>query len=809
MLQHYILTAWRNIMRNRLYSAVLIAGLATGIAASLLLGLYSWNELSYDSFHINRNRIFLVAVDAKEAKDEYVTGWTTPPTGPAMQEDFPEVQTTTRLCNWFDDVVVSRGSTAFPEQNILGADSTVFSIFTIPFLAGNPATALKNPNSVVLTRAMAEKYFGNDDPMGKNIHFDHFLGDCLVTGVVEDYPPTSHFGFGFLVSLSTLKAISFDFENSWSNHTFSTYVLLRQGADAAQLEKKLPKFIQSRLEPYLIQRYDKSYKQMYKDGDYYRLKLVPLTQLHLSTLIYENREGQKTLIYGLGILAVTIILLVAINYMNLSTVLAMGRAKEAGIRKVTGSSGVTLFWLFISESVLLSFAGLLLALGVAEVCLPLFNELTGGALHLPYSNPTLIGGMIVFTLLTGVISGFYPAVTFASGRPVVALRGARTSPGGSPLLRNALVTFQFTICIATLICTMTVYKQFAFMTEKNTGFNKEQVLVIKRAGGLKDNKKSFKTALLKEPGVLSVSYTQTTPGRHFDGHGQHFAGTPPNEVPTIYPLVADEDILETLDVPLVSGKTFKETGVNQVQAILNESAVTALGLRDPLEAVIDLGTMGAAEVNVIGVARDFHFKSFRHSVEPLIIYSVDPAADPRHMISYALVKLSGQNIPETVSSIQQQWKNFAGSYPFEYTFLDEDFRKLFEREQRMARVNTAFSVIAILISVLGLLGLTAYFAERRTKEIGIRKISGASFADIVLLLSGNFLMLLAVSFVAGSMLAMFLLNHWLQGFAYRTPLSWWIFAVSGVILLLAGILTTSWKVYAAASKNPVDTLRYE
>lgn len=809
MVKHYFLISWRSILRNKFYSLILIVGLGLGIASSLVLGMYTWHELTYDTFHEKKDRIFLVGVDSKEGTEEYKGGYTTPPTGPALHQYFPEIENFTRLAFWFDDVVVSREDHKFAETSMIGADSSIFEIFTIPFLAGNPETALKEPNSIVITEEIARKYFGDEDPLGQTLHFDHFFANCKVTGIVENYPDNSHFDFGILLSLSSFKTINFDFNNSWRNHTFSTYVLLNQNSSAVDVESRMQQFMKSQLDPYLVQRYQKSYDEIYQGGDHYNLFLAPLGEVHLSTLVHENQEGRKTLVYALGLIGLIIIILVCINYTNLATVLSLSRAREVGIRKASGSRSSSLFKQFMTESIIMAFAGLCVGLGLVESFTPFFNHLTKQSLHLDYLNPFVASGLILFTLFIGLLAGFYPAFTFASFNPIRALKGSASVNGDRQWLRNSLIVFQFTVCIIMTVSTIVVYKQISYMTNKNVGFAKDQLVVVKRVEGLKANKTVFKDELKKASGILSVSYTQTTPGRNFNGHTQHFAGRPSTETPVIYPFLADEDILETLDIELVAGRSFQEHDGQRPKAILNETAVNVLDLENPLEEKFDGGTMGAREVDIIGVVKDFHFMSFHHQVEPLVIFPMDVDNDPYHNATFMLVKIDGRNISETLGYIEKEWKKLAGNYPFEYSFMDEDFDKLFERERTMAKVYTIFSVISIVIACLGLLGLTSYFASKRTKEIGIRKIVGASMTNIAILLSRQFLNWLVISIVIGSSLSWFLMRVWLHNFAYQTQMDSWIFVLSGGSVLIIAILAVSWHLYKAASRNPVETLRYE
>ena len=809
MIKHYLLISWRNMYRNRFYTIILVVGLAIGVTASLLLAMYTWHELSFDNFQKNKERIFLVGVDSKEGAEINQSGWTTPPTGPAMKEFFPEVEASARLCFWFDDVVAMKADKQYIEKKLIGADSSIFEILTIPFIAGDAETALVEPHSIVITESAAKKYFGSENALGQTIQFDHFFATCTVTGVVKDYPENSHFDFDILLSLSTLKAINFDFNNSWTNHTFSTYVLLNQKAHRVTVENKFPQFVEEHLGPYFKQRFQKSYHEIYKQGDFYKLFLTPVTDVHLSTLIFDNREGKKMLTFVLAFIGVIILLLVTINYTNLATVLSFSRAKEVGIRKAAGSGRRALFSQFIVESILMAFFGLTISLGLVEIFLPYFNNLIGEKLSLPYGNPLLIAGFVAFGITLGLLAGLYPALTFSSFTPIKALKGRAQMDSDGAWMRNALVIFQFSVCIVMIVSTLVVFKQLSFMSNKNVGFDKDQVVVIKRVEGLKSNKATFKNELLKYKDIGSVSYSETTPGGNFNGHGQHFEGTPLDESPTIYPLVADEDILETLNLKLSHGKDFRELKTKNPKAILNQSAVNTYNLQNPTELSIDRGTMGIKDVDVIGVVKDFHFKSFHYAVEPLVIYQLNIEDDSSHRASFALVKINGQNISATLKHIERVWRSQAMSYPFEYSFLDKDFEKLFERERMMTRVYTIFSVIAISIACLGLLGSASYLATKRTKEIGIRKIVGASTENIALLLSREFLKWILLSILIGSGISWFIMRQWLQNFAFQTELAWWIFALAGLTIVSIAFLTIGWHLYKSASRNPVETLRHD
>lgn len=807
MLRHFLIVSWRNLLRDKFYTVILVLGLSIGIASALLLEMYTWHELTYDNFHEKKDRIFLVGVHQKDGEEEGESGSTTPPTGPALKEFFPDVEATVRLCTWFSDVLVTRNDKRFSEDNIIGADSSVFDIFTFQFIAGDPATALKEPNSVVITEGIARKYFGKEDPLGKALHFAHFFNECVVTGIIKELPDNTHLNIDILLSLSSLKSINFDFGH-WTNHTFVTYALLRDKAAKEKIESQMPQFLQKNLDPYFKARYQKTYDEMYSGSNRYELFLMPLEDVHLSTMIFENREGKRLLTYALGIIGVIILVLVASNYTNLATVLTFSRTKEVGIRKVTGGRSGALLKQFITESILLVFIGLILAIGVIEIVLPHFNDLTKKHLALSYSDPWAIAGLVTFGIMLGVMSGLYPALIFASFSPIRALKGDTSMKGSNTWLRNSLVIFQFTICIIMVVSTLVVYKQLTFMTEKNVGFQKKQVVVIKRPGNLGKNKVTFKNELLNTAGIASLSFTETMPGLHFNGQGQHFSGTPEDESPTIFPLVADKDIFETLNLELSSGKTF--TDEDRIdKAVLNEAAVRMLNTDDPFDLTIDRGTLGNKDVDIVGVVKDFHFKSFHFPIEPLIIYPLDIENNNEHRANFILVKINSKNIPSTLARIEKTWKKFAPTYPFEFSFLDNDFNSLFERESTMTMVYTVFSFISVCIACLGLLGLVSFIATKRTKEIGIRKIVGASFVNIAAILSLDFMKWIITAIILGSAISWYLMDRWLQNFAYQTELNWWIFLVAGGCLVIISGITVTWHLYKAATRNPVETLRYE
>jgi putative ABC transport system permease protein len=807
MLQHYFLISWRNIVRNKFYSLLLIAGFAIGLASSILLLMYTWDELSYDSFHEKKERIFLLGVDQKEGETEEQSGWTSPPTGPAMKEYFPEVETFSRLCLWWEEVLVKKDEKQFVEKGVIGADSSVFDVFSIPLLSGNPKTALTEPNTIVISETIAKKYFGEKDPIGEVLGFENFFSECRVTGIARDYPDNSHFKFDILLSLKSFEKINFNFDDSWGNHTFSTYVLLNEHADPQAVEAKFPQFIKTYFEPYLLKTYNMTYEQVYQQkGDHYRLFLEPLQDIHLGTLIFSNREGKRMMTYVLGLIGLIIITLVIINFINLSITLSVKRIKEIGIRKAAGSSSASLTLQFLLESVMMVMIGMGTALVLIQLFLPWFNELAQKSLSVNYTDIRVLALFFALALGIGLVAGFYPALVLISYKPAQAMKEGDKALGRQGL-RSGLVVFQFSLCIFMIIATAAVYNQLSFMTKKNPGFNKEHVLVIERPYALNKNEKVFKSELLSNPNIQHVSFVNNIPGSDFDGHSQHISGRPTDDHPVIFPLLGDEDVLEVLGIQLSEGKGFTKQDQKRNLAILNETAVRKLNIDKPLEQKIDRGTLGNKEVEIIGVAKDFHFQSFHHQIEPLVIYQVD--WEHFNRANYILVKVNGENYGATLSFIENKWNQLSGGKLFAYSFLDQELQQLMERERTMARVYTIFSLISILIACLGLLGLASFYAEKRRKEIGIRKVNGARIIEIMTMLNRDFMKWVVLAFLIAAPVGWYAMNEWLQNFAYRTELSWWIFALAGLLALAIALLTVSLHSWQAATRNPVKALRYE
>ncbi len=807
MLRHHIKLTLRNLWKNRSFSAINISGFAIGIAAATMLLMYTWDELSYDNFHAKKDDIYLVGVKQQGKDGETESGWTTPPTGPALNGYFPEIETFTRVCIWFDDVTTRRGQEKYIEKNVVGADSTFFDVFTVNFLAGNPQTALKEPNSVVITKSIAEKYFGNENPIGKTMEFESFFSECTITGLIEDLPENSHLEIDILFSLSSLRNINFDFDKSWENHTFITYVLLNEFVDPQVVESKIPDFLSEKMGAYFQNSYGQSFEEMMNGGSDYRLFLAPLKDVHLSTYVHEGKEGKKLMTYALGLIGLVIIILICINFTNLSTSLAIDRIREVGVRKTSGSLKWSMIRQFLTESVVTVLIGFVIGLAIMQLVLPYFNNLTDKNLSLDFFHLPFVLWVLGIAVLLGIITGLYPAIYLSSFSPIQALNPNPGERLNTTFVRNGLVVFQFALCIFMITGTIVVYKQLSHLTQINIGFDKEHILVVKRPWALGEKMWTLKEELLDDPQIKYISYTNTLPGRHFDGHGQHFSGDPTDVGYTIYPLIGDPDILKLLDLEVVAGREFTAEDKNKPVVLLNEATVQRYGLKDPLNKKINVGTMGRKEVSVVGIVKDFHFQSFHNQIEPMAIFQTNQ--DQMYNTNYMLIKTTGKELSGIIENVESRWNKITENQPFEYTFLDQDFAHVFEREVITSKVYTIFSTISIMIASLGLLGLAMFFTKKRTKEIGIRKVNGAKIWQVLLLLNNDFIKRVLIAFTIASPLAWYTMNKWLENFAYQTELSWWIFALSGLLALGIALLSVSWQSWKAATRNPVEALRYE
>lgn len=801
--------AFRNLIRQKGYSFINIAGLAIGVTCCILILLYVVDELSYDRYNEKADRIYRVGVKGIVGNHEFNQVITAAPMAAALVRDYPEVIEATRFAT-FGYPVVRYKDKVFSEEKFYWGDSTFFEVFSIPFWEGDPKTALTKPNTVVITRAMAEKYFGDEDPMGKLLNTDN-RRDYLVTGVIENIPQNSHFHFDFMASLESYETSR---QQIWLSHNYYTYIVLREGASPENLEAKFPDLVRKYVGPQLQEAAGISYDQMVESGGAFGYFLQPLTDIHLhSDLDYEiEPNGNVAYIYIFSVIAFAILLIACINFMNLATARSANRAKEVGIRKTVGSSRQQLVQQFLAETVFMAVLAIILALFLVEFFLPLFNNLSGKNLYLHYfDNFVTIPMLVGLALFVGLLAGIYPAFFLAAFRPVSVLKGGglQRTNGRSPLLRSGLVVFQFTISVTLFIGTFVVYDQLNYIQNKKLGFNKEQIVVVEKTDDLFERIVPFMDELRQYANIISVSNMSTLPGKNFGSSAFRLAGASGEQTHVLWTMRSDYDFAKTYEIEMAAGRFFSpDWGTDSSALVLNETAVKELGLTGAVgKDLVQLGRSPeeAQTYKIIGVMKDFHFESLHQKIRPMTIRLF--GADNRGR--YLSVRVRPDDIRNTLAFLDKTWKKYAHDQAFEYVFFDQEFAKLYEAEQRTSKILTVFSVLAILIAGLGLFGLASFITEHRTKEIGIRKVLGASITNVVLLLSKQFTKWVLFASLIAWPVAYFVMNKWLESFAYRTHIHVQIFVLSALAALVIALITVSYQTVKAALANPVTSLRYE
>ncbi|HEV2148331.1 MAG TPA: ABC transporter permease [Longimicrobiaceae bacterium] len=793
MLTSYLKIALRNLRQHRAYYAINLLGLTLGVASFLLILLFVYQELSYDRHHERADRIYRVASEAVTGGKVLRMATTPTPAAPRLQADFPEVQEAARI--WFSlpEVEVERDGERFFEKRVFWADSSALRIFTFPFVRGNPATALSQPNSLVLTESTARKYFGSADPIGKTLTFNG-RKEYHVTGVVEDVPPNSHFEFDFLGSFSSLKMSQ---SEEWLSFNLYTYVLLPEGGDPQALQAKLPGFVEKYIGANLREF-----------GIAYTPFLQPLTDIHLhSDLEFEMKpNGNAAYVYIFSALALLVLLIAGVNYTNLAIAQSARRAKEVGVRKVLGAERPQLVRQFLGESLLLALIATLLAVLLVQLALPLFNSISGLALTLgDLGVPVLAAGLLGTVLVVGIASGVYPALYLSGFQPVRVLKGRAPSGASHAFLRKGVVVFQFAIAVFLIVGTGVMAAQLSFIQNKELGFDKEQVVVVPlQDPALLGRHEELRTALRRDPNIVDAAAADHFPGGPSNVLGYTPEGSTQSEPQAITSFAVDFGYVETLGMKLAGGRAFsREFGTDREAAVvINEAAARRFGWSDPVGKRITRMDETGSQATVVGVVEDFHFESLHQPVQPMVMQLGDT-------LQYLLLRVRPDGVPGALDALREVWRRFSPGTTLEYSFLDERFGELHRDDERLAKVFAVFALLTILISALGLFAMVSFSTEQRTKEIGVRKVFGASAADVVRLMLRDFVVLVVVAIVIAWPLSYYAVGRWLQDFEYRTEIPLWIFAATGVLVLLIASLTVAARAARAAMTNPVRTLRYE
>jgi len=792
MFKNYLKIALRNIKRHRGYSFINITGLAIGMTCTILILLWVQDELSFDRFHKNGDYLYRVIQDIQFT--DHRTHWaiTQGPLGPSLKEDFPEIVDFTRIR--YRGFRFKYADKIFDER-VCMADNSILEMFTFPLVQGDPKTALIEPNNIVLSEEMAEKYFGGENPIGKTIKADDRY-DFHVKGVFKKIPINSHLQFDFLIPFIFGRELGYTVD-TWNNSGFSTYVMLAKTTSVENVIEKISDYLKT--------------KPTLEENS--KLMLQPLKRVHLySHYDFDFRHGDIKYVMIFSVVALFILLIACFNFMNLATARAGNRAKEIGMRKVAGAYKRNIIYQFFGEAIFLSLIALFFAIIFVELLLPTFNELSGKELLLNFtSNPLTLIGLIGISLITGIISGSYPALVLSSFNPVEILKGvggttnvSSSSKKGS-LFRKVLVVSQFAISIMLFIGTIVVYNQLLFMRNKKLGYEKEHLLMSWMRGDMPQQFEAVKNELLKNPDILNVTavFSPPTYGYVFSNTLWHWEGQNPSEEILFRCNLVNYDYFKTFGLKLVAGRPFsKEFATDTNAVIINETAMKAMGLENPVGKRLAYQD-GEFNIEIIGVVKDYHFRSLHQRIEPhILILNTDAT-------QLLCARILGTDIPRTINEVEQVWKKFAPDFPFEYNFLDESLDNLYRPEMRISKIFRYFTILAIFISCLGLFGLASFMAEQRTKEIGIRKVLGASVPGIVLLLSKEFGKWVLVANVIAWPIAWYGMSKWLQNFAYRTNITWTAFIMSAGIALLIALLTVSYQSIKAALANPVQSLRYE
>jgi len=805
MIQNYFKIAWRNLWRNKAFSAINIFGLAIGIATCLIILLYLQNELSYDRFNVNADSIVRVVFRGKVSGGNMNEAAVMPPVAQTLKADYPEVTAATRLREAGMPVIIY-GDKTFKGDKAVYADANFFEVFTLPLIEGDVKDVLQQPNTVVISKAMANKYFGKDVAVGKILNFKSWNTSYKVTGVFDKIPVNAHFHFDIFVSMASLADSK---ESSWMTSGYFTYLLLKKGVDYKNLEAKLPQAIEKYMGPQLAKSMGISLAEFRNKGNDVGLYLQPLTDIHLHSNFNYDLEpaGDIKYIYIFGAIAIFMLLIACINFMNLSTASAAKRSREVGIRKVLGSQKMELIRQFLVESVLVTAIAMLFAVAIVYTVLPFFNNLAGIKVSLDLKeNLWLLPGLFAVGLFTGILAGSYPAFYLSSFNPVTVLKSRFKAGKSSVDLRSGLVVFQFFISIVLIIGTTIVYNQLSYIQHKKLGYNKDQVIVT--PGWLLNGKQDiYRNLLLQDPRVLDVSISSYLPAGN-SGNNNFFIYPNDNNDQVVKTLRydVDENYLHTMGIQLQSGRNFsKEFGTDSSAIILNETAAKSLGW--PTNAlghiVTRLDNNGMKmQYKIIGVVKDFHFKSLHEAISPLVMVLGDNTGN-------VIVKAKTADMPALLATMKTQWDNLQAEEVFDYSFLDERFNNTYKAEHKIGIILGLFAGLTIFVACLGLFGLATFSAEQRTKELGVRKVLGATVVSLVQLVSKEFLKLVIIANLIAWPLAWWVMNKWLQDFAYRINISWWVFVIAGITAIVLTIITVSFQAIKAALMNPVKSLKAE
>ena len=815
MIKNYLTIALRHLFRNKSFSIINILGLAIGMACCVMILLYVQDEINYDKFHEKGDRIYRMALDRIYPGRSTAYAIIPHSYAETVKKEFPEVEESTRFFSFGGGggLRIKHNGIVYEEKNNAWADSTFFEMFSFPLIKGNPKNVLTQPNAVVLTETTAKKYFPNSDPIGQTLDIAQNDNDLVVTGVCKDIPNNSHLTFDLVASSGNIA--NFIAQPNHISFSAYTYFLLKENTDPKVLESKLPDLVTKYASGEVLRNFGVSYEAYQKAGNGYHYFLQPLHDIHLkSQLEAEQRPpGSQSRVYIFTIIAIFILLIACINFMNLATARSTERAKEVGIRKTLGSSRWEIASQFIFEAVILTLLAMVIALGFLNIGLPYFNNLSGKEFALSQVvNLKYIPLFLLFALLIGLLSGSYPAAVLSSFDPLIVLRGRFWSNRKGNFLRNALVVFQFGISTILIICTIVVMSQMNFINNKSLGFTKDYIVNLQGAGFLTEQQtETFKNEIRQLNNIEAVGGCNTTPGGQF--FGISFKPEGAEEMVTGRGFIIDDSYLECMEMNILEGRGYSDIFEDSLSVIVNETALRDLGIKDPVgkhltsnDNFLNPDEDARNRYTIVGVVEDFHYQSLHQRIEPLFFVNHHLNQRVDNLIS---IRMKPNQINNTIQEIEKLWIQFLPDQPFTYTFLDRDLANLYEAEETSQKIFTFFSLLAIFIACMGLLGLAAYITQQRTREIGIRKVLGASVTNIIGMLSKEFMILVAIALLIASPVAWYFMDQWLTNFAYSINIQWWMFVVAGALAILIAFLTVSYQSIKAALQNPVTAIKQE
>ncbi len=797
---------FRVTSRNKTFMLLNTMGLAIGMAGFIMIMLWVNDEMSYDKFNENASRIVRTKIEYSIMGKGDNAVVCPAPMAAALIADFPEVENAVRFRDYGSSTIKFEDK-SFKENRIIYADSTVFDVFTIPLIKGDSKTALVAPNTITLSESMAKKYFGDEDPIGKVLKLNNG-SDFEITGVYKDIPSASHFHFDFIASVYTYDEC---YNQVWVSFNFVTYALLKEGVNHKDFENKLSSLVDNYISVQMTQFMDMPWEKIKESGTWMEVKIQELTDIHLHSHYTGELSvnGDIMYVYIFIIIALFILILACINFTNLSTAKAIARSKEVGMRKIFGIRTFKLVRNFLLESFIVVFIAHIIAMILVEVSLPYFNELSRKSLSISYFDPSILLGLLGLIIITSLFAGSYPAFYLSSFKPISALKNQVTSGKKKTRFRSILVVGQFVISIVLLTSTLVLNKQMSFIQNKNMGFDKENIIALRNAYLIGNSIESFKYDLLNNSGIKSVSISGYLPIPNSSSSNTVLFkdGIKTPEIASYEVWNIDYDYVSTLGLKIVKGRDFsKDFLTDSVGILINDAAAKSFGWDDPIGQIVGSSTDDNTELDnytVIGVMENFNFESVHDPIKPLVCFL------NRSTGAMSIRMEANVDIRSTIKFLESKWKEYAPDQPFEYDFFDESLNQMYAAEVRLGRILVAFTVLAFLVSCLGLFGLALFSTEQRKKEIGIRKVNGASISQTVMLLSYDFTKLVIISFIIACPISYYVVSKWLENFSYRTNISWWIFAITGLLSYIVAMIAIAYQSYRAAAANPADTLRDE